>query len=198
MVATSDPGQKSGGAGGHGGKQGPPQDVRGVLERVVRPKKAVVTAGMPYANGPLHLGHLAGAHVPADMLARYMRMMIGHENVLYVCATDDPGSTSEVAAVKNIKSVREFIDEIHEKQEEHMKNYVISLKVYAGTSRPDTFPIHSKLSQEFFIKLYKNGMLEKKTTKQWYDPKIDRFLQDRNVTGKCPNPHCSNESAYSD
>lgn len=176
----------------------PPQNVKDLLARVQRPSTAVITAGMPYANGPLHLGHLAGAHVPADILARYMRMMIGKDNVLFVCGTDDHGSTSEVAAIKAGKPVREFIDSIHEKQEQTMEHYGVSLDVYAGTSRPDTFPIHKELCQEFLTKLHKNGMLEKKTTKQWYDSKLDRFLQDRNVTGKCPNPSCTNETAYSD
>lgn len=176
----------------------PPTDVKGILQNVKRPKTAVITAGMPYANGPLHVGHLAGAHVPADVLARYMRMLIGGDNVLYVCGTDDHGSTSEVAAIKNGKNVREFIDELHAKQKETLDNYSISLDTYSGTSRPDTFPTHSALSQDFVRKLYNNGMLEKKTSKQWYDTKLNRFLQDRNVTGKCPNPNCSNESAYSD
>ncbi|MCM2349392.1 MAG: class I tRNA ligase family protein [Bacteriovoracaceae bacterium] len=176
----------------------PPQNVKDVLERLNRPKTAVITAGMPYANGPLHLGHLAGAHVPADILARYMRMMIGQENVLYVCGTDDHGSTSEVAALKNNQTVREFIDSIHTKQKQTMDRYGISLDVYSGTSQPDCFPMHSELAQDFIRKLYHNNMLEKKTTKQWFDPKLNRFLQDRNVTGKCPNPTCTNETAYSD
>jgi methionyl-tRNA synthetase len=107
----------------------PPQNVKDVLERLNRPKTAVITAGMPYANGPLHLGHLAGAHVPADILARYMRMMIGQENVLYVCGTDDHGSTSEVAALKNNHTVREFIDSIHTKQKQTIDRYGISLDV---------------------------------------------------------------------
>ncbi len=176
----------------------PPTNVKEVLQRLHRPKTAVITAGMPYANGPLHLGHLAGAHIPADILARYMRMMIGSENVLYVCGTDDHGSTSEVAAIKNGKSVREFIDDIHAKQKHTLDRYGVSLNIYSGTSRPECFPTHSALSQEFIRKLYKNNMLEKKTTKQWFDPKMNRFLQDRNVTGKCPNTNCTNESAYSD
>lgn len=176
----------------------PPSNVTDILNQFKRPKTAVITAGMPYANGPVHLGHLAGAHVPADILARYMRMMIGSENVLYVCGTDDHGSTSEVAALKNNQTVREFIDSIHSRQKQTMDNYGISLDVYSGTSRPDCFPIHSELCQNFIRKLYKNGMLEKKVSKQWYDPKLNRFLQDRNVTGKCPNPKCDNESAYSD
>lgn len=176
----------------------PPQNVHDIIKNTKRPKTAVITAGMPYANGPLHVGHLAGAHVPADVLARYMRMLIGSENVLFVCGTDDHGSTSEVAAINAGKPVREFIDSIHDKQEETMNNYSISLNNYAGTSRPDTFPTHSAISQDFFRKLYNNGMLEKKTSKQWYDPKLNRFLQDRNVTGKCPNSNCTNEKAYSD
>lgn len=176
----------------------PPSNIGDLLIHLKRPKTAVITAGMPYANGPLHLGHLAGAHVPADILARYMRMMIGSENVLFVCGTDDHGSTSEVAALKNNQTVREFIDTIHTKQKKTMDSYGISLNVYSGTSRPDCFPTHAKLCQDFIRSLYKNGMLLKKTTKQWFDPKLNRFLQDRNVTGKCPHPGCANLTAYSD
>lgn len=176
----------------------PPQNVKEVLERLQRPKTAVITGGMPYANGPLHLGHLAGAIVPPDIMARYMRMLIGEENVLFVSGNDDHGSTSEVAAIKAGKSTREFIDEIHAKQVETTKRYGISYDIFSGTSQPDCFPIHKETSQEFMTKLWKNGMLEKKTTKQWFDPKLNRFLQDRYVTGKCPNPNCTNESAYSD
>jgi methionyl-tRNA synthetase len=176
----------------------PPANVKDLLQNLKRPKTAVITAGMPYANGPVHLGHLVGALVPPDVMARYLRMMIGKDNVLFVSGTDDHGSTSEVAALKNNQPVREFIDNIHAKQKLTMNRYGISLNVYAGTSRPDTFPLHKEMCQEFIRKLYKNGLLEKKTTKQWFDPKLNRFLQDRNVTGKCPNPHCTNLSAYSD
>jgi methionyl-tRNA synthetase len=176
----------------------PPSSVADLLSQLKRPEKAVITAGMPYANGPLHLGHLAGAHVPADILARYMRMMIGQENVLFVCGTDDHGSTSEVAALKNKLTVREFIDRIHAQQKSTLDRYHISLDVYSGTSRPDCFPLHQQLSQSMIRQLYRNGMLEKKVTKQWFDPKMQRFLQDRHVTGKCPNSQCHNESAYSD
>ncbi len=176
----------------------PPANVKDLLQNLKRPKTAVITAGMPYANGPVHLGHLVGALVPPDVMSRYLRMMIGHENVLFVSGTDDHGSTSEVAALKNNQPVREFIDGIHAKQKMTMDRYGISLNVYAGTSRPDTFPLHKEVCQDFLRKLYKNGLLEKKTTKQWFDPKLNRFLQDRNVTGKCPNTNCSNLSAYSD
>lgn len=176
----------------------PPTDVKSVLQLVKRPKTAVITGGMPYANGPLHLGHLAGAIVPPDILARYMRMLIGKENVLFVSGNDDHGSTSEVAAIKAGMPVREFIDMIHEKQVATTKRYGVSYDIFSGTSQPDCYPTHAELCQDFIRKLHKNGMLEKKTTKQWFDPKMNRFLQDRNVTGKCPNPNCTNESAYSD
>ncbi len=176
----------------------PPTDVKSVLQLLKRPKTAVVTGGMPYANGPLHLGHLAGAIVPPDIMARYMRMLISKNNVLFVSGNDDHGSTSEVAAYKAGIPVREFIDQIHDQQVMTTNRYGISYDIFSGTSQPDCYPVHKETCQDFMKKLYSNKMLEKKITKQWYDPKISRFLQDRNVTGKCPNPNCANVSAYSD
>lgn len=174
----------------------PPTDVKSALAQAKKPKKVIVTAGMPYANGPLHLGHLAGVYVPADVYARWMRMWIGKENVLFVNGNDDHGSTSEVAAVKAGKPIREFIDTIHEKQMQTLKNYSMQPDVFTGTSRPETYPLHEKMSQEFLRRLFKNGMLEKRVTKQWFDPKMNRFLQDRFVRGTCPN--CQDPEAYSD
>jgi methionyl-tRNA synthetase len=176
----------------------PPQNVAEVLARLNPPKTAVVTGGMPYANGPIHLGHMAGAIVPPDIMARYLRMWIGRDNVLFVSGNDDHGSTSEVAAIKAGKPIREFIDTIHDQQVATTERYGISYDIFSGTSRPDCYPTHVATSQEFMTKLWKNGMLEKKITKQWFDPKLNRFLQDRNVTGKCPNTNCTNETAYSD
>ena len=98
------------------GTHAPAPDVASILAQLPRPRRAVVTAGMPYANGPLHLGHLAGAHVPADIHARWLGMLIGRENVLFVCGTDDHGSTSEVAALAAGRPIREFIDDIHARQ----------------------------------------------------------------------------------
>jgi len=173
-----------------------PTDVKSVLAMHKKPKKVVVTAGMPYANGPLHLGHLAGAHVPADIYARWMRMLIGAENVLFVNGNDDHGSTSEVAANKAGKTIREFIDAIHDQQKDTLKKYSIQTDVFTGTSRPETYPLHEKYSQDFLRRLYANDMLEKRITKQWFDPKANRFLQDRFVRGTCPN--CQSTEAYSD
>ena len=85
-----------------------PVDPAAVLRQVKKPKRAVVTAGMPYANGPLHVGHLAGAQLPPDIYARWLGLLIGRENVLFVCGTDDHGTTSELSTLKTDKPIREF------------------------------------------------------------------------------------------
>src|SRR5579859_2639216 len=176
----------------------PPSDVPSVLKLVRRPKRAVVTAGMPYANGPVHLGHMAGAHLPADIFARWMRMLIGADNVLFVCGTDEHGSTSELAALQAGVPIRDYIDRVHEAQGKTLRRYDISLDVYSGTSQPECFPLQKTLTHEFLTRLDRNGLLEKRTSRQWYDPKVRRFLPDRLVRGKCPNPKCDNENAYGD
>ena len=160
------------------------------------PEKAVITAGMPYANGPVHIGHLAGTHIPADIYARFMKLLIGGENVLFVCGTDDHGSTSEVAAKKVGKTTREFIDEIHSMQSKTMKAYGVDLDVYTGTSREENFETHKALCQDFLRDLYKNDRLDKKASLQWYDSEMDMFLPDRYVTGTCPK--CEAPGAYSE
>lgn len=160
------------------------------------PEKAVVTAGMPYANGPVHIGHLAGTHVPADIYSRFLKLLIGNENVLFVCGTDDHGSTSEVAAKKVGKSTREFIDEIHSRQAQTMKSYGIDLDVYTGTSREENYETHKEICQDFLRDLYKNERLDKRTSLQWFDEKASMFLPDRYVTGTCPK--CEAPGAYSE
>ncbi len=177
---------------------GPPTDVPSVLKQLRLPARAVVTAGMPYANGPLHLGHLAGAQLPADIYARWLGMAIGRENVLFVCGTDEHGSTAEVAAAQAGLPVRQLVDQVHDRQKATLDRFSIGLDVYSGTSRPECLPMHAELCQHFLRRLFANGMLEKRSSRQWYDPKVERFLPDRLVRGKCPNPKCDNESAYSD
>ncbi|HEY8430717.1 MAG TPA: class I tRNA ligase family protein, partial [Sandaracinaceae bacterium] len=174
----------------------PEPTVEEIVARVPRPKKAVVTAGMPYANGPLHLGHLAGAHVPADIYARWLGMVIGRRNVLFVNGTDDHGSTSELAAMRAGEPVREFIDRIHAEQAKTLERYGIGVDIYSGTSQPDCFALQTELTDWMIRRLHANGMLEKRRSPQWYDPKLGRFLADRFVRGTCPN--CGAPDAYGD
>lgn len=176
----------------------PASEIASILARIKRPKRAVVTAGMPYTNGPLHLGHLAGAQLPADIHARWLGMLIGRQNVLMVCGTDEHGSTSEVAALKAGLPLRQFIDDIHDQQAETLQRYGIGLDIYTGTSRPETFPTHKQRSDACLRKLHSNGLLEKRTSLQWFDPELERFLPDRFVRGQCPNPKCDNTTAYAD
>jgi methionyl-tRNA synthetase len=175
-----------------------PQDdeVRAIVGRVPRPTRAVVTAGMPYANGPLHLGHLAGAHVPADVYARFLGMIIGRENVLFVNGTDDHGSTSELAALKAGQPIREFIDDVHAKQASTLARYGIGVDVYSGTSRPDCLALQTELVDSMMRALHAHGLLEKRRSLQWYDPRLGRFLADRFVRGTCPS--CGAPDAYGD
>lgn len=172
------------------------EEIKTILGRLQRPSKAIVTAGMPYANGPLHAGHLAGAQVPADIYARYMRMMIGGDNVLFVNGTDDHGSNSQVAAKKNGIDTNEFINQIHAGQMATMQKYSISQDTYTGTSREETYEIHKDICQDFLRDLLDNNMLDKKTSEQWYDPEMKMFLPDRYVTGTCPK--CEDTGAYSE
>ncbi len=180
------------------GKRGAPEDVASVLGALDRPARALVTAGMPYANGPLHIGHLAGAHLPADFYARWLGMLIGRDKVLYVCGTDEHGSTSEIAALRAGVPLREFIDSIHDRQKRTLDRFCVGLDVFSGTSRPECFPRHAAHSQEILRRLHANGLLLKRSSRQWYDPKAERFLPDRFVRGRCPNPKCDNEDAYGD
>lgn len=174
------------------------EQISQVLGRIKRPSKAVITSGMPYANGPIHMGHLAGCIVPADIYARYQRLLIGKDNVLFVFGTDDHGSNSEVVAKKQGLSTKEFVDGVHEKQTQTLNDYHISMDTYTGTSREETYSHHKDLCQDFLKALYKNEMLSKKTTEQWFDTELEMFLPDRFVYGTCPNTECSNEKAYSD
>lgn len=176
-------------------KQAYTPSISDLISRMNPPKKAVITAGMPYANGPIHLGHLAGAHIPADVYSRFMKMLIGSENVLYVCGTDDHGSTSEIAASQKGQSIHEHIAAVHDTQRKTMERYNINLDTYTGTSTPETFAIHKEVCADILQKLKANGLLTIKTSKQWFDVELERFLPDRYVRGTCPK--CGSTNAYS-
>src|SRR5688500_1098094 len=108
----------------------PPQSVTDVVARLHKPTRAVVTSGMPYANGPVHLGHLAGALLPADITARWLGLLIGRERVLFVCGSDDHGSTSEVAAITANVPVGELVQNVRNQQRQTLDRYSIGLDVY--------------------------------------------------------------------
>lgn len=179
-------------------KSAAPPDLTSILARLRRPRRMLVTAGMPYANGPLHLGHLAGAHVPADIYARWCRMLVGPENVLFVCGTDDHGSTSELAAARAERPIAAFLAEIHAGQTATLARYGISLDAYSGTSRPEAFDRQRALLAEMLAAWRRHGLVDKRTSEQWYDVEAERFLPDRLVRGTCPNPACGSEDAYGD
>lgn len=172
------------------------EEIQTIIGRIDKPQKLVITGGMPYANGPLHLGHLAGAFIPSDIFARYYRMLIGSENVLYVSGNDDHGSTSELSAKKAGMPIAEFIGGIHDQHKNTMKSYNVSLDTFTGTSRPETYEFHKNFCQHNLRKLYKNGMLETRTSEQWYDTQENMFLPDRLISGTCPK--CGAEGAYSE
>jgi methionyl-tRNA synthetase len=172
------------------------QDMFDIVAKVDRPDRVVVTGGMPYANGLLHVGHLAGALIPPDVYARWYRMLLGEERVLFVCGTDDHGSASELAARKAGKSVTDFVADIRNRQKATLDRYNISLDIYSGTSAPENYVDHKVICDDLLRRLYKNQMLEKRASEQWYDAALSLFLADRYVIGTCP--HCGYTNAYSE
>ncbi|HEX6244612.1 MAG TPA: class I tRNA ligase family protein, partial [Polyangiales bacterium] len=115
-----------------------------------------------------------------------------------VCGSDDHGSASEIFALREGKSVREVVDAVRERQAATLARYDIGLDVYSGVSMADCFPVQTQLCQDFVRSARDHGLLQKRTSRQWYDPKAQRFLPDRLVRGQCPNPKCGNKDAYSD
>jgi methionyl-tRNA synthetase len=172
------------------------EEIKTIMSRVEKPQKVVVTGGMPYANGPLHLGHLAGAFIPSDIFARFYRMFVGKENVLYVSGNDDHGSTSELSAKKAGLPIDEFIGTIHNQHKETMKSYGISLDAFTGTSRDETYKLHKEICQDVLTKLYQNQMLDTRSSQQWFDLEEKMFLPDRLISGTCPK--CNSTGAYSE
>jgi methionyl-tRNA synthetase len=154
-------------------------------------KKYLITSALPYANGPLHLGHLAGAYLPADIYVRFLRAM--GRDVVWVCGSDEHGAAITIRAKKEGVSPRAIIDKYHELDKATFKNLGISFDYYHRTSEP----LHHETSQDFFKKLYEKGdEFEEKTIEQYYDAEYDQFLADRYIIGTCPR--CSYEEAYGD
>jgi methionyl-tRNA synthetase len=153
-------------------------------------KRYLVTSALPYANGPLHIGHLAGAYLPADIYVRYLRLM-GRE-VLYVCGSDEHGAAITVKARKEGTTPRAIIDQYHGMLRDAFEKIGISFDIYHRTSEP----IHYETSQDFFRTLLQNGQFEEKESDQAYDEVAEQFLADRYIIGTCPR--CENPDAYGD
>ena len=153
-------------------------------------KRTLITAALPYANGPVHIGHLAGVYIPADIYARYLRLK-GQE-VLYVCGSDEHGVPVTIRARKEGVTTQQVVDRYHELIKRSFADFGISFDIYSRT----TSAIHHQLASDFFRKLYDNGKFIEQTTEQFYDPETGHFLTDRNIRGECP--HCHNLGAYGD
>ena len=153
-------------------------------------KRILVTSALPYANGPIHLGHLAGAYLPADIYVRYQRLK--KRDVIYICGSDEHGVPITIAAEKEGVSPQNIVDRFHFRNKEAFEKFGISFTFYGRTSSP----VHHETSQDFFLKLNDKNIFTKKTEEQLYDPKSAMFLPDRYVKGECPI--CGFAEAYGD
>lgn len=172
--------------------------------RPIFPKRAVITAGMPYGNKELHFGHVGGVFIHADVFARFLRDRIGKDNVVFVSGTDCYGSPivesyrklQEESGYKG--SIEDYVSGNHEKQKESLEQYGIGLDLYATSAFGRSGEIHQELSNEIFEKLYHDDYLEKLSTPQFYDPEFKVLLNGRQVIGKCPIEGCKSDMGYAD
>ena len=153
-------------------------------------KRILVTSALPYANGPIHLGHLAGAYLPADLYTRYQRLK--GSDIIHICGSDEHGVPITIAAEKEGITPQQVVDKFHEMNKKVFNEFGISFDYYGRTSSP----VHHETSREFFKNLYDKGIFKKKTEKQLYDQEANMFLPDRYVKGTCPV--CGHPEAYGD
>ena len=153
-------------------------------------KRTLITTALPYANGPVHIGHLAGVYIPADIYARYLRL--AGRPVTMIGGSDEHGVPITLKARKEGVTPQDIVDRYHKLIKESFEGLGISFDIYSRT----TSKIHSETASEFFRRLYDKGEFIEKTTEQLYDPEARQFLADRYVTGECP--HCHNQGAYGD
>jgi len=153
-------------------------------------KRILVTAALPYANGPIHIGHLAGCYLPADIYVRYQRAQ--KKDIKFVGGSDEHGVPITIRAMKEGISPQQVVDKYHALIKESMEQMAISFDIYSRTSNK----IHHETAAAFFKKLYDDGLFEEKETEQYYDEKTKTFLADRYITGTCPI--CGNPNAYGD
>lgn len=160
------------------------------MSDIKSPSRYTITAALPYTNGPIHIGHLAGVYVPADIYARYLRS-IG-KDVAFVCGSDEHGVAISMKAKKEGVTPKDIIDKYHAIIKQSFMDFGITFDNYSRTSAP----VHHKTASEFFINLYEKGDFIEETTAQLYDEEAQQFLADRFVIGTCPK--CGNEEAYGD
>ena len=153
-------------------------------------KRTTVTSALPYANGPVHIGHLAGVYVPADIYVRYLRLK--KEDVLFIGGSDEHGVPITIRAKKEGITPQDVVDRYHSLIKKSFEEFGISFDVYSRT----TSPTHHQLASDFFKTLYDKGEFIEKTSEQYYDEEAKTFLADRYITGECP--HCHAEGAYGD
>ena len=153
-------------------------------------KRTTVTSALPYANGPVHIGHLAGVYVPADIYVRYLRLK--KEDVLFIGGSDEHGVPITIRAKKEGITPQDVVDRYHTLIKDSFKEFGISFDVYSRT----TSATHRQVASDFFRKLYDKGEFVEKTSMQYYDEEAKQFLADRYITGECP--HCHAEGAYGD
>lgn len=158
------------------------------------PRRFLVTAALPYSNGRLHVGHIAGAYLPADIFVRYLRAR--GDEVKFICGSDDNGVAALITARNEGVPVEECTAKYNARQKADFESLNIRFDVYGGTHQPGFYDIHEKLSQEFFTRIHERGYFTKKSTDQLYDPVAKQFLPDRYVQGTCPI--CSYDKAYGD
>ena len=152
--------------------------------------KYTVTAALPYANGPLHLGHVAGVYLPADIFVRFLRMK-GHD-VAFISGSDEHGAAITLRAKKDGVSPQEIVDKYNGIIAKSFSDFDISFDIFHRTSTK----IHHETSQDFFKVLHDKGKFIEETSEQYYDEEYDQFLADRYISGECPK--CQNPSAYGD
>ena len=155
-----------------------------------QPKRYLITSALPYANGQKHIGHLAGAYIPADIYVRYLRSQ--KREVVFVCGSDEHGTAIPIQAMKEGTTPQAIIDKYHQIMKSNFDDLSISFDIYDRTSNP----IHHETTQEFFTYLNDRGELDVKETEQYYDEEAQTFLADRYIKGTCPN--CGFENAYGD
>ncbi|PRY13191.1 methionyl-tRNA synthetase [Pontibacter ummariensis] len=154
------------------------------------PKRYTVTAALPYANGPVHIGHLAGVYLPADIYVRYLRLQ--DRDVKFICGSDEHGVPITIRAKKEGITPQQAVDKYHELIRDSFKDFNVSFDIYHRTSSKT----HAETASGFFLKLYQDGKFIEQTTQQYYDEGAQQFLADRYIVGTCPK--CGNENAYGD